>query len=345
MLTRIVCTMGPASQTDPVLLSMIEAGMSFARLNFSHGTADDHRKRAEQIRRLARTARRTVDLIQDLQGPKIRTVELPRTELRRGESVVLLRKKGEGVGIPISEPAVLDVVLPGHHVYLDDGELELLVVRRTPEGVRCRVLIGGVLEGNQGVVHPSSAIPLPALTEKDVADAAVGREMGVEWVALSFVQSASDIEALRPHLGRNTRIIAKIETAAALDDLEQIIETADAVMVARGDLGVSIRRARVPLVQKDIIGLSRKTGRFSIVATEMLLSMVQHAHPTRAEVADVAHAVLDGCNAVMLSEETAIGAYPVQAVAEMSEIIETVEGSKYYQWGLSDPEAAADSAG
>jgi pyruvate kinase len=228
---------------------------------------------------------------------------------------------------------VLDAVFPGHHIYLDDGEIELLAVHREPEGIRCRILIGGVLEGNQGVVFTSAAVPLPALTEKDIADAAVGRELGVEWVALSFVQNAGDIEALRPHVRRDSRIIAKIETAAALDDLENIIEAADAVMVARGDLGVSIRRARVPLVQKDIIGLGRKVGRFSIVATEMLLSMVQHAHPTRAEVADVAHAVLDGCNAVMLSEETAIGAYPVQAVAEMSEIIETVEGSRYYPWG------------
>jgi pyruvate kinase len=333
MLTRIVCTMGPASQTDTVLLSMIEAGMSFGRLNFSHGTADDHRKRAEQIRRIAETAGRPVELIQDLQGPKIRTVGLPRTELRRGDSVLLLRQRDGTGGIPISEPSVLDVVQPGHHIYLDDGEVELQAVERVPEGVRCRILIGGVLEGNQGVVFPSSAIPLPALTQKDLADAAVGREIGVEWVALSFVQRAEDVEALRPHVGHNTRIIAKIETPAALDELDEIVEVADAVMVARGDLGVSIRRARVPLVQKDIVGLARNLGKMSIVATEMLLSMVQHPHPTRAEVADVAHAVLDGCNAVMLSEETAIGAYPAQAVAEMRDIVETVEASGYYHWG------------
>jgi pyruvate kinase len=337
MQTQIVCTLGPASQTDSVILSMVEAGMSLARLNFSHGSPDEHRARAEQVRWAAEKTERRVEIMQDLQGPKIRTLGLPRTELRRGDYVVL-RGADHGEGIAISEPAVLDAVQPGHHVYLDDGEVELQVVERTDEGLRCRVLIGGILEGNEGVVFPSAAIPLPALTEKDLADVEVGKAIGVDWVALSFVQRATDIQLLRPRVRPGTRIMAKIETAAALEDLEAIVAASDGVMVARGDLGVSIRRARVPLVQKDIIGLARHQGKFAIVATEMLLSMVQHAHPTRAEVADVATAVLDGANAVMLSEETAIGAYPAQVVAEMRDIVETVEASRYYHWGPGRPD-------
>jgi pyruvate kinase len=227
---------------------------------------------------------------------------------------------------------VLDAVEIGQHIYLHDGLVELQAVERTPAGLRCLVVIGGVLEGNQGVVFPSTTVPLPALTEKDIADAAVGREIGVEWVALSFVQRWEDLDSLRAYIAPETRVIAKIETPAALDCLTDLVSAADSVMVARGDLGVSIRRARVPLVQKDIIGLCRQQGTGSIVATEMLLSMVDHPHPTRAEVADVATAVLDGCNAVMLSEETAIGAYPAQAVAEMRDIIETIEASDYYRW-------------
>lgn len=327
MAARIVCTLGPASEGEDVVRLMVEAGMSFARLNFSHGEHDDHRLRAERVRQVARAVGQRVELIQDLQGPKIRTVNTPRTELRRGDEVVL----GAGT-LRLSEPTVLQVVQPGHRIYLDDGLIELEALERVDGAVRCRVLIGGTIEGNQGAVFPSSPIPLPALTAKDVADAVVGREIGVEWVALSFVQRAEDLEALRPHLAQGTRVIAKIETRAALEHLRSIVAAADAVMIARGDLGVSIPRARVPLVQKDIVLAGREQGTFSIVATEMLLSMVHNAHPTRAEVADVATAVLDGCNAVMLSEETAIGAHPALAVREMRDIIETVEASPYYQW-------------
>jgi pyruvate kinase len=330
MHTRIVCTLGPASESEDVLRAMVEAGMSYARLNFSHGEAAEHEQRAERVRRAARAMGRPVELVQDLQGPKIRTVSTPRTELRRGEEVVL------GEALRLSEPAMLQAVQPGHRIYLDDGLVELEALELVRGGVRCRVLIGGTIEGNEGAVFPSSPILLPALTEKDIADAVVGREIGVDWVALSFVQRAEDLEALRPHLAPGTRVIAKIETRAALEHLRSIVAASDAVMIARGDLGVSIPRARVPLVQKDIVLACREQGTTSIVATEMLLSMVDHAHPTRAEVADVATAVLDGCDAVMLSEETAIGAHPALVVQEMWEIIETVEASPYYPWRPED---------
>jgi pyruvate kinase len=313
---------------------MIDAGMSVARLNFSHGHPDEHRVRASRLRSAAAAAGATVALIQDLQGPKIRTVAVPATTLSGGETVVLGAPGGAGT-IPISEPAVLDGAEPGHRVYIDDGAIELEVLGRVAQGVRCQVLVGGRIEGNEGVVFPSARLELPALTQRDLADLAVGREIGTEWVALSFVQRADDIHGLRRELGGQARIIAKIETPAALEDLEAIVVAADAVMVARGDLGVAIRRARVPLVQKEILQLCRRHAVSGIVATEMLLSMVENPHPTRAEVADVATAVLDGCDAVMLSEETAVGAHPVEAIAEMREIVETIEASSYYQWTTS----------
>lgn len=331
MQTEIVCTLGPSTESHAVLCAMLEAGMSLARLNFSHGEPAEHRQQAERVRHAAEVTGRPIQLIQDLQGPKIRTVQAPFTELRVGESIMLGGASGDG-RLRISQPDVLASIEPGQRVFLDDGAIELEVIDRTAQGLRCAVLIGGAIEGNQGVVFPDSVVALPPLTTKDLADAAVGREIGFEWVALSFVQRWEDLEALRPHIRPDSRVIAKVETRAALDNLTSIVADVDAAMIARGDLGVTIPRARVPLVQKEIIRVCRQQGTASIVATEMLLSMVRNPHPTRAEVADVATAVLDGANAVMLSEETAIGAYPVQAVAEMRQVIETIEASDYYAW-------------
>jgi pyruvate kinase len=330
--TRIVCTLGPASESQDVLRAMIVAGMGFARLNFSHGTYDDHRRRADLVRQLAETLGQPVEVIQDLQGPKIRTVNVPLTALPQGQTVVLGPPDQEGA-IPISLPEILETVQAGDPIYIDDGAIELEAVTRSGAGWTCHVIVGGTIEGNQGVVFPQSVLPLPPLNERDLEDVAVGRQLGVEWVALSFVQRASDVTELRRHIAPGAQVISKIETPAALSDLNRIVAASDCVMIARGDLGVAIPRARVPIVQKDVIRTCGQQGTLSIVATEMLLSMVQHHHPTRAEVADVATAVLDGASAVMLSEETAIGRYPALAVAEMQEIIETVEVSPYYQWG------------
>ncbi len=329
MRTRIIATLGPASETEDVLLAMVMAGMSLARLNFSHGRPDEHRRKAELTRSAGQALQHPVELIQDLQGPKIRTVAVPHTRLEAGGTINLGPTAAPNT-LPISVPSVLAGVLPGHRIYIDDGAIELEVLASRSGSVECRILVGGEIEGNQGVVFPSSTIDLPSLTERDLKDLEVGREIGVEWVALSFVQRGEDIDLLRSHVDWGARIIAKIETAAALENIEAIVGRSDAVMVARGDLGVAIRRAHVPLVQKDILRVCRERGVDGIVATEMLLSMVEHPHPTRAEVGDVATAVLDGSHAVMLSEETAIGAYPSLAVAEMREIIETVEASPYY---------------
>lgn len=332
MRTRIIATLGPASETASVVMGVAEAGMSFARLNFSHGLPDEHRRRGDLVRGAAARLGLAIDLIQDLQGPKIRTVQVPRTQLRAGD-VLEIGAAGRSGVLPISTPAVLASLEAGHRIYIDDGAIELEVLDSGAEVVRCRVLVGGEVEGNDGVVFPSIPIPLPALTEDDLDDLKVGREMGVEWVALSFVQRPEDIDALRKHLDWSAGVIAKIETPAALENLEEIVARSDAVMVARGDLGVAIPRARVPLVQKDILRACRERGKLGIVATEMLLSMVKNPHPTRAEVGDVATAVLDGAHVVMLSEETAIGAHPAETVAEMREIVETVEASPYYHWG------------
>ncbi len=330
MQTRIIATLGPASESEDVLFAMVQAGVSFARLNFSHGVPADHVRRARVARGAGAMLHRQVDLIQDLQGPKMRTVELPRTQLAVG-AMVRLGGAGKTGVIPITEPMVLNSLRSEDRVYLDDGAIELAVTAVGDKEAECRVLLGGTLEGNEGIVFPTSTLDLPALTDADIEDLATGRELGAEWVALSFVQRPEDIDALRSALRWDARIIAKIETPAALEHLDAIVAKSDAVMVARGDLGVAIRRARVPLVQKDILRACRAAGVYGIVATEMLLSMVQHPHPTRAEVGDVATAVLDGCHAVMLSEETAIGLYPALTVAEMREIIETVEASPYYQ--------------
>lgn len=334
MRTRIIATLGPASEAEDVLFAMVQAGVSFGRLNFSHGVPDDHRRRAKTIRMAAAMLNRRVELIQDLQGPKMRTVQVPLTRLEVGQ-IVALGAPGRLDCIPIAPAGVLSSVEPDHRIYIDDGAVELVVIAVADGRVECRVLVGGTIEGNDGVVFPSSEIDVPALTEDDIQDIAIGRELEAEWVALSFVQRGEDIDQLRDHLDWDARIIAKIETPAALENLEEIVAKSDAVMVARGDLGVAIRRARVPLVQKDILHQCRTADVQGIVATEMLLSMVKNPHPTRAEVGDVATAVLDGCHAVMLSEETAIGAYPTLAVAEMREIIETVEASPYYSSLLS----------
>ena len=334
--TGIVCTLGPASDSDAVLRAMVRSGMTIARLNFSHGTGEEHRRRAEQVRRIAAELDRKVEVMQDLQGPKIRTVDTPTTRLRRGE-VVLLSGEPRAEALQISEPSVLSLVEPGEPIYIDDGAIELEALERVDGAIRSRVVIGGMLSGNQGVLFPSADLAMPALTERDVEDAAVGREIGVDSVALSFVQHAADLIRLRDYIRVRTKVIAKIETPTALTEVESIVAASDAVMIARGDLGVAIPRARVPIVQKDVIAACRRQRKGSIVATEMLLSMVRNPHPTRAEVSDVATAVLDGCNDVMLSEETAIGAYPAEAVAEMHEIIETVEASSYYKWADGSP--------
>lgn len=330
--TQIICTLGPSTRLPEILRKMIEAGMDYARLNFSRGKAQEHAESARMIREAARQVGRNVKVIQDLQGPKLRIGELSRPlHLRTGESAVLTQKPTRPTDIPVASSEILMWIHVGERIFLDDGAVELEALDTHKGRINCSVLIGGRVDSCSGIQLPGSHPALPILSSKDLADIKIGFEIGVDIVAQSMVGSRSDVDRLKAYVGKATPIVAKIEKAEALRDLEEIAKGAWGLMVARGDLGVSIPRAQVPLWQKEILAICHSQKRFGIVATEMLLSMVTHHRPTRAEVSDVATAVLDGADAVMLSEETAIGAYPVEAVREMREIIETVETSRWYQ--------------
>jgi pyruvate kinase len=344
-LTKIVCTLGPATEDPEVLRAMIRAGMTVARLNFSHGTTEQKRQTAEMVRKLAREEGRHVALMGDLQGPKIRIGKLPAVGvlLIEGDEVILT---SEPTGasqreIPFPHPEIIEDVQPGDRLLLDDGALELVATAVTPDRLTCRVVVGGLLTSNKGVNLPGVDLHIEALTEKDREDALAALDLDLDYLALSFVRKASDVKVLRDyllahidtpttrHVGEDPHqipgLVAKIEKPEALDDLEAIVRASDALMVARGDLGVEIAPERVPLVQKHMIHLCNTLGKPVITATQMLQSMIDLPRPTRAEASDVANAILDGSDAVMLSGETSVGKYPVQAVQMMARIAEHVE--------------------
>jgi pyruvate kinase len=330
--TKIVCTLGPASSSRESIEALVTAGMDAARLNFSHGTHEDHARRAGLVRELQEEAGRPLALIADLQGPKLRIGDLAEPlELRDGDDVVVAADGNASDGVlPIAPPVLGEVLRQGHDVLIDDGLVHLRVEEVSGARARCTVLVGGTVEAHKGVNVPGVPVPVPSLTEKDHRDLAFALDLGVDFVALSFIRSANDVRSLRELLheaGSTAQVIAKIEKSEALDDLPGILRIADAVMVARGDLGVEIGPAEVPLVQKRIILASLERGKPAITATQMLESMIHHADPTRAEASDVANAILDGTSAVMLSGETAVGEYPVESVAYMDRIARAVEPS------------------
>jgi pyruvate kinase len=330
--TKIVCTIGPASSSREMLDQLVDAGMDAARLNFSHGTHETHAERARLVREAQDRAGRPLALIADLQGPKIRIGNLPApVTLARGDEVYL---SGDGTGktgdLPVSPPVLAEILEPGQDVLIDDGLVHLRVDGVQEGRARCAVAVGGLVAAHKGVNVPGVTIPIPSLTDKDLSDLEFALTLGVDFVALSFVRSANDIRGLRELLqsaGSTALIIAKIEKAEALEELEAIIRTSDAVMVARGDLGVEIGPAAVPLVQKRIILAALEHGKPAITATQMLESMIHHADPTRAEASDVANAVLDGTSALMLSGETAVGEFPLESVRYMDRIACAVEPS------------------
>ena len=332
--TKIVATMGPASNTEERLEALIQAGMNVARLNFSHGEHAIHGQTIANVRKVDEKLGTHTALLADLQGPKLRIGELEggQIDLVKGEELVIRTGKETGTAgvVYTSYVQFARDVKAGEPVLMDDGKLELCVLETDGKGeVRCEVVHGGVLKPRKGINLPSTAISLPCITEKDAVDLAYALEQDVDWVGLSFVRNAQDIVELRERIeaeGKHTRIIAKIEKPEALEDLDGILEETDAVMIARGDLGVEIPKQEVPLVQKDIIQRCMHMGKPVIVATQMMESMVEASVPTRAEVNDVANAVLDGADAVMLSAETSVGAYPVEAVTAMTDIIESMEG-------------------
>lgn len=326
--------MGPASNTEERLEELIEAGMNVARLNFSHGEHAIHGQTIANVRKVDEKLGTHTALLADLQGPKLRIGELEggQIDLVQGEELIIRTGKETGTAgvVYTSYLQFARDVKAGEPVLMDDGKLELRVLESDGKGeVRCEVVHGGVLKPRKGINLPSTAISLPCITEKDEVDLAYALEQDVDWVGLSFVRNAQDIVELRERIeaeGKHTRIVAKIEKPEALEDLDGILEETDAVMIARGDLGVEIPKQEVPLVQKDIIQRCMHMGKPVIVATQMMESMIEASVPTRAEVNDVANAVLDGADAVMLSAETSVGAYPVEAVTAMSDIIESMEG-------------------
>ena len=326
--------MGPASNTEERLEALIQAGMNVARLNFSHGEHAIHGQTIANVRKVDEKLGTHTALLADLQGPKLRIGELEggQIDLVKGEELVIRTGKETGTAgvVYTSYMQFARDVKAGEPVLMDDGKLELRVLETDGKGeVRCEVVHGGVLKPRKGINLPSTAISLPCITEKDAVDLAYALEQDVDWIGLSFVRNARDIVELRERIeaeGKHTRIIAKIEKPEALDDLNGILEETDAVMIARGDLGVEIPKQEVPLVQKDIIQRCMHMGKPVIVATQMMESMIEASVPTRAEVNDVANAVLDGADAVMLSAETSVGAYPVEAVTAMTDIIESMEG-------------------
>jgi pyruvate kinase len=324
--TKIVCTIGPASQSEDVLAGLVRAGMDVARLNFSHG---DHRFHAETIARLRRIARRlgrNVAILQDIQGPKIRVgwIEHDQVRLQAGRRVALTSGSivGNAARIPVDFRSLARIVRKGDRIMMGDGEIELEALRVGRE-VECRVVAGGMLASHKGIHFPHASDGLSSLTAKDRRDLAFGVEQGVDLVALSFVRGPDDIRRARREIekrGGAIPVIAKIEKHEALEDIDAILEAVDGIMVARGDLGLEMPLEKVPALQKMLIRKANVLGKPVITATQMLRSMAQNPRPTRAEVADIANAVLDGTDALMLSEETAVGGYPIQAVTTMARV-------------------------
>ena len=333
--TKIVSTLGPASDSFEVIHAMIRAGMNVARINFSHGTHEQHRKTLHRLQKAARSAGEPVSVIQDLQGPKIRIGNLksPSVTLKQGARVTITTRDIDGDERTLSTTYrhFVKDVRKGSRVLLDDGKLELVVENIHKGDVRLKVIVGGLLTAHKGINLPGIAVSVPSLTEKDKEDLQFAFEHDVDYVALSFVRRAHDIAMLRDYIiengprGRKIPIIAKIEKGEAIAEIDAIIKESDAVMVARGDLGVELHTEDVPLLQKMIVRKCNEVGKPVIIATQMLESMIENPVPTRAEASDVANAVIDGTDAVMLSGETSVGKYPVKTVEVMERIIRKTE--------------------
>ncbi len=340
--TKIVCTLGPATNSIEGITALIDAGMDVVRLNFSHGDREDHRKTIRLIRRVSAEAGREIGILQDLGGPKIRLGILPDegVRLEAGEIV------GLGVGddlpdgvLPVTYPHLLEDVSAGESILLADGAAELEVIEVLSDRLQCRVINEGLLTSRKGVNLPHAELRIPAVTAKDREDLEIGLDEGVDFVALSFVRHEDDLAPVRDRiqgLEHPPMLIAKIEKPQAVERLLPILEAVDGVMVARGDLGVEMPPEQVPMIQKKIIAASRRAGRPVITATQMLRSMVDSPRPLRAEASDVANAVLDGTDAVMLSEETAIGSYPSEAVRVLHRVALEAEPHLDHQRMLSD---------
>ncbi|MCC9166079.1 pyruvate kinase [Pontibacter harenae] len=333
--TKILATVGPACNTYERLLALVNEGVNAFRLNFSHGAYSEHQKVIDQVRELNKKNNKNISLVQDLQGPKIRLgdVENGGIEIKEGQIIKLVCDGSlttEGRISTIYKDLAKDVK-PGDAILLDDGKLEVKVISTDKVmEVEAEVIYGGVVKPRKGINLPDSKVSAPSMTEKDVEDLHFGLDNDVEWVALSFVRKAEDIHEIKRIIaerGKSTRVIAKIEKPEAITNIDEIIEVTDAIMVARGDLGVEVGMEKVPMIQKMLVEKCNKAGKPVIVATQMMESMITNPRPTRAETNDVANAVIDGADTVMLSAETAVGAYPIETIRSMSLTIRTVEAS------------------
>lgn len=355
---KIVCTIGPASSERKIIGQLIKSGMDVARLNFSHGDYETHQKVALLVREESSRQKRVVSILQDLQGIKIRLSDIEGGSfmLRTDDEIFLYPGKelSDKKNLFISYPALLKDVKEGDSILIDDGLIKLNVTGKTDKALKAKVIEGGIVKSRKGVNLPTSRTSLPAFTEKDRRDLEFGLKLNVDYVAISFVRTAEDIELVLNWAKRKgvtlPPLIAKIEKPEALENIDEIIGIVDGIMVARGDLGVEMPTEKVPMIQKMLIDLANKRGKLVITATQMLESMTQHTRPTRAEATDVANAVLDGTDALMLSAETASGKYPVESVKMMDMIIRYTEESvvhravSLYQIGNTFPEAVADGA-
>lgn len=329
---KIICTMGPASREEPILGTLVAAGMDVARLNFSHGTHDDHAKALASVRRAADVAGRPIGILLDLQGPKIRTGKIAggKVMLKEGSQVVIVSGSDGTLGtaerFACSYAGLADDVSPGDPVLINDGAIRLEVIQISGRELKCQVVVGGLVSDYKGINLPGTPVSIPALTPKDIEDLQFGLTLGVDYVALSFVRNADDIRQVKRYAPL-TPIIAKLEKPQAIERLEEILEVANGVMIARGDLGVEMPPERVPIIQKLVIQRAGVWRRPVITATQMLESMTENPRPTRAEASDVANAIFDGTDVVMLSGETASGRYPRETVAMMVRIILEAEAS------------------
>ena len=336
---KIVATLGPATSDKALVRALVEAGANVFRLNFSHGSHADHRRRHAMIRELEAETGRPIGVLLDLQGPKLRvgTFSAGRIDLRQGQSFRLdmdRERPGDESRVSLPHPEIFNALQTGTDLLLDDGKLRLRVLRHGAGFADTEVLVGGVLSDRKGVNVPGVVLPISALTAKDREDLLFGLQLGVDWVALSFVQRAADITEVRELVGDRAGIVAKLEKPAAIEALDAIVAETDAVMVARGDLGVELPAEQIPVIQRRIVRACRQLGRPVIVATQMLESMVASPVPTRAEASDVATAIYEGADAVMLSAESASGKYPLEAVQIMRKIILHCESDPSYRDGI-----------
>ena len=333
--TKILATLGPASDTKDVLTQMINAGVDNVRMNFSHGTADDHKRRFDMIRAIEAGTERPIGIVADLQGPKLRVGLFKDKSIALTEGQKLRLDLDDALGddtrVQLPHPEIIQAVNVGDRLLMDDGKVRVTVSEKGDDYLVVTVNAGVKLSNNKGVNVPNVTLPIPALTDKDKKDLETALELGADWIAQSFVQTARDVKECQALINGRARHIVKLEKPNALDDLDEILKLTDAIMVARGDLGVEIPPENVPAAQKKIVRACRALGKPVIVATQMLESMIESPQPTRAEASDVATAIYDGADCVMLSAETAAGAYPVEAVSMMDRIAASVERDELYR--------------